>query len=159
MRILLGFFGNPMKYQRIWISFKELDDAYNGLNKNGELDDFEGVCLWHYDSNAFNFLEEYCAIDKSSINCCLVAKKLALFRDCRAENDIWQSQPGMKFGLEAVQTYGIYAEIQADLYDFIEMQPIYVIIDHLKLLKLALESILKREAEDLNDLTISCLEY
>ena len=113
-----------MKYQRIWISFKELDDAYNGLNKNGELDDFEGVCLWHYDSNAFNFLEEYCAIDKSSINCCLVAKKLALFRDCRAENDIWQSQPGMKFGLEAVQTYGIYAEIQADLYDFIEMQPI-----------------------------------
>ena len=85
MFLCSDFFGGNAKYCRKWIRADELDNTYKYLYDVSSIDDFEGVCLWKFDSHTYCYDNEYGVQNLTTLDICHVRNVLQMYLNGQSE--------------------------------------------------------------------------
>ena len=150
------FFGYPSKYSRKWIPFNEIELAFHSLYRVSDIDDFEGVCLWMYKPETYSFDIDYGCRHLMSIDYQYVIHQLRLYLD--GLNERSEVGNGIKsYGKNIFKSLIEYMNYEVETVRQVELQPYYVVLDHITVLSMLIEILLCSSHESLDCMALKGL--
>lgn len=124
------FFGNPPHYSKEWVSFDEIEQGYHSLFSVSQIDDFDGVCLWKYDADAFSYDFEYGIKSLKRPDFQHISHVLSCY--LMGQNEKGQfGNSKIAYGKFAFTAISKYIKDKIMIKNEIKLQPFYVVRDYL----------------------------
>lgn len=125
------FFGNPSKYQRLWIPYEEVDNGYLHLFDISSIDDFEGVCLWNYNEDTFSFCKDFGCTRSKTLDYDIIYGRISAFLEGKSDALCLSPSANLGYGVTALSWLRNYIISKIEAGFEVNMQPLYVAKDHL----------------------------
>ena len=96
-----------------------------------DVDDFDGVCLWKYDENAFSFSKDFKCTKNTFLDYDIVRNRIHAFLNGKSDSLCAPSAANIGYGVTTIKWLKDFLLMEYERGVLVNMQPIFVIKDYI----------------------------